>query len=84
MLAFLASITVTITLLILIWMVGALRARVNKLDKNQATMLGYFDTINRNEQTLRDDIQKLYNEYRNIKEKTSQSRPIGPQAKKSV
>lgn len=65
-------------------MLNALRSRINKLDKNQATMLGYFDTINRNEQTLRDDIQKLYNEYRGIKEKANKGRPIGPQAKDAV
>jgi hypothetical protein len=66
------------------WLVFVHQTKIEKLDKNQAIMLGYFDTINKNETTLRDDLQKLYHEFRNTKEKAKASRPIGPQAKESV
>ncbi len=76
------------TLIVLVIFLGYLvfvqQTKIEKLDKNQAIMLGYFDTINKNETTLRDDLQKLYHEFRNTKEKAKVSRPIGPQKKESV
>lgn len=63
----------------------ALAVRVNKMDRNQATMLGYFDTINQNEKILQEDLKKLHYEFHAVKEKAqSQGRPIGTQAQKPV
>ena len=58
-------------------------AKVEKLDKNQVIMLGWFDTINKNENTLSEDFQKLLHEFRSIEEKV-QRRPSGPQTKDAV
>lgn len=58
-------------------------AKVEKLDKNQVIMLGWFDTINKNTNTLSEDFQKLLHEFRSIEEKV-QRRPSGPQTKDAV
>jgi rubrerythrin len=81
MIAFI-SILVSINA-VLGYLLYAQTAKVEKLDKNQAIMIGWFDTINKNEQTLKDDVQKLYNEFKRTEEK-SQRRPLGPQAKDAL
>jgi hypothetical protein len=74
---FLLIILVTV-ILALGYLVFAQQLKIDKLDKNQAAMMGYFDTINKNEQTLKDDLQKVYNEFKGIKE--AQRRSNRPKA----
>ena len=65
------------------YLVFVQNAKVEKLDKNQAVMLGWFDTINKNTNTLSEDFQKLLHEFRSIEEKVKR-RPIVSQAKDAV
>lgn len=50
------------------WLVYTLHMKMQKVEQNQAIMLGWFDTIKKNEETLQGDIKKLFNEYRSIEE----------------
>lgn len=68
---------------VLAYVIFAHHAKIEKMDGNQAIMMEYFDTIKKNEQMLKDDLQKLYHEFKRT-EKESKKRPIGPQAKNAV
>ena len=70
-----------IGLLYLIW---ALHEKVEKLNKNQAIMLEWFESIKKNEETLQDTLKKLYREFHASEKEISQKGRLAPQAKESV
>ena len=65
-----------ITILILsVGLIGTLlyllHERVENMSKNQAVMVGWFDTIRQNEETLLEDFKKLQYELKEIEKTTS-------------
>jgi len=56
------------------WMVSICTPyQVTEMDKTQAIMLGWFDGIQKNEETLQDDIKKIFYEFKPSAKKSAKS-----------
>ena len=75
-------IVLFLELILLGWVVYALSIKIQKIEENQAIMIGWFDTVKKNEETLQNALKKLFNEFHAKKE--SYKGRIAPQAKESV
>jgi len=64
-----------IILIISVGLIGTLlyllHERVEKMSKNQAVMVGWFDTIRQNEETLLGDFKKLQYELKELEKTTN-------------
>lgn len=67
-----------ITVGVLGWLVFALHVRLQKMDKTQAIMLEWFDGIQKNEETLQDDIKKIFYEFKSIGKEIGKKSRITP------
>lgn len=68
----------------LFYLVWALHEKLEKLNKNQAIMLEWFESIKKNEETLQDTLKKLYREFHASEKEIHQKERVAPQAKESV
>jgi predicted Holliday junction resolvase-like endonuclease len=86
MLTFLTLLVLVLFLLVgvLGWLVYTLHAKLQKMEKNQAIMLEWFDSISKNEETLQDDIKKLFYEFKAIGKEIGQKIRVAPKAEVPV
>lgn len=61
---------------LLAYLLYALHLRVEKLSENQAIMLGWFDTIQKNEETIIKDFSKLHHEFISLEKEVKTGRVI--------
>jgi glycogen synthase len=66
------------------WLVYTLHSKIQKIEKNQAIMLEWFDSISKNEETLQDDIKKLFYEFKAIGKEIGQKIRVAPKTEVPV
>jgi len=75
------SILLTVLIIVVVvlgWLVFALHIKLQKMDKTQAIMLGWFDGIQKNEETLQDDIKKIFYEFKTIGKEIGKKPRVSP------
>ena len=86
MLTFLTLCVVILFILVGVfgWLVYTLHAKLQKMEKNQAIMLDWFDSVSKNEETLQEDIKKLFYEFKTLGKEIGQKIRVAPKAQESV